>query len=72
MADYAIMKTQDSIRVADAAALDSAVKAICPKVAGISVVHYTTPQVVILHCSEELESEELDALSAAVVSFVPS
>lgn len=68
---YACTK-QNPITEQQTGLLDAHLKQICSKVSAISVVHYTRPQVVIIHCEDEsLSEEELDALRAAVDDPLP-
>lgn len=63
MADYALT-TQGEIRTTE---LDIQLKAVNGKVQGISVVHYTVPRVVMLHCgSDTLSDLELAELNQVI------
>lgn len=67
--DYAIVRTAGPIEPQQTGALDAALKGSSGKVHGISVLHYTTPQVVVTHCGGEVLTDgELATLTEIVNS----
>lgn len=71
MSDYALV-CNGRVEVSETGALDTVMKQINPSVKAISILHYTQPQVVVVHCgNEELAEPELDALRAALPNAEP-
>lgn len=67
VANYALTKAEPI----DPVLLDEQLKAANPKIKGTSVVHYTQPRVILLHCEQDqLTDAELAELSQIVAQHI--